>query len=103
MSREENEKVCERVRQLFEMQPRGQLHFKNFEELCRRINFPVYAKRTVYDACCRLNNLSVGEPLSSNTLAGEQQLANDGGGGVEVGAAADIPIIFNHFSVYWNK
>uniref|UniRef100_A0A914HGM7 EF-hand domain-containing protein n=1 Tax=Globodera rostochiensis TaxID=31243 RepID=A0A914HGM7_GLORO len=97
VSREENERVLLRIRELFESRPRAQLLLDDFDELCRRMDFAVYSKRAVFDACCCSNGLPV-LPILASTLGdvaeGAEKAESD---------ARGVPIDFNQFCVYWNR
>ncbi|KAI1702891.1 EF-hand domain pair domain-containing protein [Ditylenchus destructor] len=49
--RAENDAVSDKVKAAFDMRPGSQLSVDDFEEVCRRMNFPIYSKRAVFDAC----------------------------------------------------
>lgn len=93
VSREENDAVREQVRQFFESRPRDQVEFREFDALCIRINFPVYAKRALFDACCRLNNVSAADNLENAMDAAASTSYAESCG----------PITFPQFCVFWNK
>lgn len=86
----ENEAILDRIRKHFNTIPGGRLQLKDFDEVCRRMNFAVYSKRAVFDACCRLNDLS-----------NKDTYFNDAG--IYSENANDLSITFSHFIVYWNK
>lgn len=91
VSREENEEMREQIRQYFETRPRGQVEFQDFSVLCARLNFPLYAKRALFDACCQLNNLSSGLENATDAVASTSY------------AELCEPITFSQFCVFWNK
>uniref|UniRef100_A0A183CLJ3 EF-hand domain-containing protein n=1 Tax=Globodera pallida TaxID=36090 RepID=A0A183CLJ3_GLOPA len=97
VSREENERVLLRIRELFESRPRAQLLLDDFDELCRRMDFAVYSKRAVFDACCCSNGLPV-LPILASTLGDVAEGAEKA-----EGVARGVPIDFNQFCVYWNR
>ncbi|KAI6192008.1 EF hand family protein [Aphelenchoides bicaudatus] len=59
--RAENDAVREKVRQLFNANTAHpqQLEYKDMDKLCQAIGLAVYSKRAVYEACMRLNAVTV--------------------------------------------
>lgn len=102
----DNDKRLAHIRELFDSQPAGQLALAKFDELCKRMEFAIYTKRAVYDACCKLNDLPVLPPLT--TASGQSAAGNNSD---EVASSQSEPspvetaasIDFNQFCVYWNR
>jgi hypothetical protein len=100
----DNDRHLANIRELFDQRPGGQFRAEEFDELCRRMALAVYTKRAVYDACCRLNGLSV---VSAATLLSSAGPAT--ANAVEEGTSAEqtaetMPLIdFNQFCIYWNR
>lgn len=83
----ENDAIRDRVHKYFETINGACLQLKHFDEVCRRMNFAVYSKRAVFDACCRLNEIP---PITTiNGIYSEN--------------AADLTINFTQFLTYWKK
>ncbi|KAF7632720.1 hypothetical protein Mgra_00007861 [Meloidogyne graminicola] len=93
ISKAENDAKLNRIKDLFQSFPNGKISFGDFDELCRRMDMAIYIKKAVYDACCRLNNLTIYSPTTS-TPENEQNLKN----------ILNSPLIdFNQFIIYWNR
>ncbi|KAL3082928.1 hypothetical protein niasHS_010730 [Heterodera schachtii] len=97
VSKEDNDRVLVAIRELFESRPHAQLHLADFGELCRRMNFAVYCKRAVFDACCSSNGLPLAPILASTSTESAE--------GVEKAenATREASVDFNQFCVYWNR
>lgn len=84
-NRVENDVIRDRLYKYFETINGNYLQLKHFDEVCRRMNFAVYSKRAVFDACCRLNEI----PTTTTGVYSEN--------------ADDLTINFMQFLTYWNK
>uniref|UniRef100_A0A915DY59 EF-hand domain-containing protein n=1 Tax=Ditylenchus dipsaci TaxID=166011 RepID=A0A915DY59_9BILA len=93
VSKMENDAVKERVKQVFDLRPGSIVkEGQGMEEVCRKINFPVYSKKALFDACCRLNGI----PSSSTN-------ANINNNGQDSCTSGTMSLNFAQFITYWNK
>lgn len=78
--RAENDAVREKVRQLFNTNAAHpqQLEYKDIDKLCQAIGLAVYSKRAVYEACMRLNAVTVDPSMTTPP-----------------------PLTLNQFNTYW--
>lgn len=76
MTKEENDRRLNHIREIFAAHPQLQLPFKNMEDVCKAMNFAIYTKKAVFDACCKIGNRSTDELM---------------------------PLNFREFSAYWNE
>jgi hypothetical protein len=76
VSKEENDKRLNQIREIFAVHPQSQLPYTKMEDVCKAMDFAIYTKRAVFEACCRLANKSIDD---------------------------QTPLNFREFNTYWNE